>query len=322
MMTILVTGGSGFIGHNVVAELEQAGEPCVVIDNQTNYGMVPDRQMQLLHYMRQKKINPAGFHDTHLCQTGVTDWILSSHRINTVIHLAACPRQAVVGANPISGSNIMIGDLVGTLEVAVRNNVKKFVFISSSMVYGDFKSGTKEDAVCNPTNLYGILKHTGEQIVKDYARRHSFDYIIIRPSAVYGELDVCDRAVARFLTQAIQNSVLNVNGADEVLDFTHVSDIAHGIVLAALSKTAKNTTYNITRNANHDITLLDAANLAVKIAGGGTIRIRDRQADFPSRGNLNTYHAQLDLGYSPKVNIEQGFQQYYDWLKANPFLWS
>lgn len=322
MMTILVTGGSGFIGHNVVAELEQAGETCVVIDNQTNYGVVPERQMQLLHQERLKKINPVEYHNNHLYQTSITGWTLSSHRIKTIVHLAACPRQAVVVSNPMGGANIMIGDLIGTLEAAVRNGVEKFVFISSSMVYGDFKSGAQEDAVCNPTNLYGILKHTGEQIVKDYARRHGFDYIIIRPSAVYGELDVCDRAVARFLTQAMQNSVLNVNGADEVLDFTHVSDIAHGIVLAALSKTAKNTTYNITRNANHDITLLDAANLAVKIAGGGTINIRGKQADFPSRGNLNTYHAQLDLGYLPRVNIEQGFQQYYEWLKANPVFWS
>lgn len=321
-MTILVTGGSGFIGHNVVAELEQAGESCVVIDNQTTYGVVPENQMQLLHYLRNKKINPIENLNTHLYQTSVTDWTLSRHGIKTIVHLAACPRQSVVVSNPHGGANIMIGDLIGTLQAAVKNRVEKFVFISSSMVYGDFTSGVREDAPCNPTNLYGILKYTGEQIVKDYANRYGFNYIIIRPSAVYGELDVCDRAVATFLTQAIRNSVLNVNGANEVLDFTHVSDIANGIALAALSKTAKNATYNITRNTNHDITLLDAANLAIKIAGGGTINLREKQKDFPSRGNLHTYHAQLDLGYLPKINIEQGFQQYYEWLKDNPIFWS
>lgn len=321
-MTILVTGGSGFIGHNVVAELEQSGESCVIIDNQTNYNVVPEEQMRLLHQERLKKIKPLEYHNNHLYQTTITDWLLSSHSIETIIHLAACPRQAVVVANPYGGANIMVGDLIGTLEAAVRNRVKKFVFISSSMVYGDFKSEVREDAVCKPTNLYGILKYTGEQIVKDYAKRYGFNYIIIRPSAVYGELDVSDRAVAKFLTQAIKNEVLNVNGANEVLDFTHVSDIAHGIALAALSTTANNATYNITRNANRDITLLDAAQLAIKIAGGGTINVREKQADFPSRGNLHTYHAQLDLGYLPKVNIEQGFQQYYEWLKANPVFWS
>lgn len=324
-MTILVTGGSGFIGHNVVAELEQAGESCVVIDNQTNYGIVPAEQMRLLHQERLKKINPVEYLNAHLYQVSVMNYALSeltNHNIKTIVHLASCPRQAVVAAHPVGGAHSMVSDLINTLETAVKNDIEKFVFISSSMVYGDFKSGVREDAECKPTNLYGILKHTGEQIVKDYAQRYGFNYIIIRPSAVYGELDVSDRAVARFLTQAIKGEVLNVNGADEVLDFTHVSDIAHGIALATLSTTAKNATYNITRNANRDITLLDAANLAIKIAGSGTINVRDKQAGFPSRGNLHTYHAQLDLGYLPKVNIEQGFQQYYEWLKANPVFWS
>lgn len=321
-MTILVTGGLGFIGHNVVADLEQLGKQCVVIDNRTNYNVVPEQQMQALHEARLEKISPLELHVNHLYQTTITDWMLSSHSIDTIIHLAACPRQAVVTANPYGGANIMVGDLIGTLEAAVRNRVKKFVFISSSMVYGNFDSGVREEAECRPTNLYGILKLTGEQIVRDYAKRYGFSYVIVRPSAVYGELDVCDRAVAKFLTQAIKNDVLNVNGADEILDFTHVSDIAHGIVLAATSDKAHNAVYNITRSDDREHTLLAAAELAIMIAGGGTINIRDKQPEFPSRGNLNIYRAQLELGYSPRVNIEQGFQKYYEWLKANPVFWS
>lgn len=321
-MTILVTGGSGFIGHNVVAELERRGEQCVIIDNQTDYNVVPEDKMAALHEARLKKMNPVELHVNHLYQTTIIDWLLSNHSIKTIIHLAACPRQAVVTANPYGGANIMIGDLIGTLEAAVRNKVERFVFVSSSMVYGNFDSGIREEAECKPTNLYGILKLTGEQIVKDYAKRHGFSYVIIRPSAVYGELDVCDRAVAKFLTQAIKNDVLNVNGANEILDFTHVSDTTQGIVLAALSDAAKNSVYNITRSDSREHTLLAGAELAIMIAGGGTINIREKQADFPSRGNLNIYRAQLELGYSPQVNIEQGFQKYYEWLKANPVFWS
>jgi nucleoside-diphosphate-sugar epimerase len=71
-------------------------------------------------------------------------------------------------------------------------------------------------------------------------------------------------------------------------------------------------TYNITRGTSR--TLLEAAELAVKIAGAGSIQVNDRDNNFPSRGRLNIIRAQNDFGFTPAVNIEEGFQQYYDWL--------
>jgi nucleoside-diphosphate-sugar epimerase len=67
--------------------------------------------------------------------------------------------------------------------------------------------------------------------------------------------------------------------------------------------------------------LLDAANLAVKIAGKGSIEVKDKDADFPSRGALNIDAARRDFGYDPKVDVEEGFQKYYEWLSSSPF-WS
>jgi nucleoside-diphosphate-sugar epimerase len=65
--------------------------------------------------------------------------------------------------------------------------------------------------------------------------------------------------------------------------------------------------------------LLDAANLAVKCAGKGTINVRDKDADFPSRGALNIDAARRDFGYDPKVDVEEGFQKYYDWLSTSSY---
>jgi UDP-glucose 4-epimerase len=144
-------------------------------------------------------------------------------------------------------------------------------------------------------------------------------HTIIRPSAVYGPLDVEDRVIAKFMLTAMRGGTLKVNGAGETLDFTYVDDAANGIVAAALSENTNNKTYNITKS--HSRTLLDAANLAVKIAGKGNIEVRDKDADFPSRGALNIDRARKDFGYDPKVDVEEGFQKYYDWLKNSPF-WS
>jgi nucleoside-diphosphate-sugar epimerase len=118
---------------------------------------------------------------------------------------------------------------------------------------------------------------------------------------------------------AMRDGTLKVNGASETLDFTYVEDAADGIVAAALSNNTNNKTYNITKS--HSRSLLDAANLAVKIAGKGTIEVKDKDADFPSRGALNIDAARRDFGYDPKVDVEEGFQKYYEWLSSSPF-WS
>jgi nucleoside-diphosphate-sugar epimerase len=185
------------------------------------------------------------------------------------------------------------------------------------MVYGDFTDDVIEDYNCKPQGQYGILKLAGEHLVKDYTRRGSFDHVIIRPSAVYGPLDVEDRVIAKFMLTAMRGGVLKVNGANETLDFTFVEDAAEGIVSASLSSNTNNKTYNITKS--HSRSLLDAAQLAVKIVGKGSIDVRDKDADFPSRGALNIDAARRDFGYDPKVDVEEGFQRYYEWLSNSPF---
>jgi nucleoside-diphosphate-sugar epimerase len=187
------------------------------------------------------------------------------------------------------------------------------------MVYGDFKDDVKEDYNCRPQGQYGILKLAGEWLVKDYARRGFFDYTIIRPSAVYGPLDVEDRVISKFMIAAMRGGTLKVNGSGETLDFTYVDDAADGIVAATLSDLSRNKTYNITKS--HSTSLLDAAKLAVKIAGKGSIEERGRDLDFPSRGALNIDAARKDFRFDPKVDVEQGFQAYYKWLSESSY-WS
>ena len=185
------------------------------------------------------------------------------------------------------------------------------------MVYGDFKDDVTEDCDCKPQGQYGIMKLAGEHLVKDYSRRNCFTHTIIRPSAVYGPLDVEDRVVSKFMLTAMRSGMLKVNGASETLDFTYVEDAADGIVAAAVSDNTHNKTYNITKS--HSWSLLDAANLAVKIAGTGSVEVRGKDPDFPSRGALNIDAARRDFGYNPKVDVEEGFQKYYDWLKDSPY---
>jgi len=316
----LVTGGAGFIGHNVVRLLEQQGHECVIIDTCTDYGFIPKEELTYLIDNRLKRINTR-IRKIDIREEIFVDTIFKTYEPDVVIHMASFPRQKVVEQNPRLASDVMSNGLINLLEKSKRHKVKKFVYISSSMVYGDFDTDVLEAHTCRPQGQYGIMKLMGEKLVEDYNRLGAFDYTIIRPSAVYGEWDVEDRVVSKFMTTAMRGGTLRVKGADEVLDFTYVEDTAMGIVLAATKDSANGKVYNITRSDDKQYTLKDAAELAIKIAGKGNLIVADRDLSFPKRGRLSIMRAQRDLGYSPQVGVEQGFQRYYDWYNQNPILW-
>jgi nucleoside-diphosphate-sugar epimerase len=316
-MKILVTGGLGLIGHNVVQRLEAQRHDVVVTDTRTDYGIIPQAEIDYLMSERLKKISGNNIYHIDITDADNLDWLVNKHQPEVVIHMASFPRQKVVNANPAWGSRVMSEGLINVCESAKKHRVSRVVYISSSMVYGDFDDQVEEDYNCQPIGQYGILKLTGEDIVKDYHRRGAFDYAIIRPSAVYGPLDVEDRVVAKFMLTAMRGGVLRVNGAGETLDFTYVDDAADGIVAAAILESARNDTYNITKS--HSVSLLQAAEMIVKIVGKGTIECRDKDADFPSRGALNITKARAVLGYDPRVDVEEGFQNYYKWLSESPY---
>ena len=319
MAKILVTGGMGLIGHNVVQRLEARGDSVVIVDIMTNYGIIPQEELEYLLDERRKKIKTVDVYRTDIADAEAFDRIVEEHQPEVIIHMASFPRQKVVNANPAWGARVMMEGLINICESAKRYQVDRVVYISSSMVYGDFEDQVEEDTDCHPIGQYGIMKLCGEDLVKDYHRRGCFDYAIIRPSAVYGPLDVEDRVVAKFMLTAMRGGVLKVNGAGETLDFTYVDDAADGIVSAATRIMSANKTYNITKS--HSVSLLESAEMIVKIVGKGTIECRDKDADFPSRGALNIDRAKVILGFDPKVDVEQGFQNYYEWLK-NSVYWS
>jgi nucleoside-diphosphate-sugar epimerase len=114
---------------------------------------------------------------------------------------------------------------------------------------------------------------------------------------------------------AMRGGVLRVNGASETLDFTYVDDAADGIVAAALVPAAANQTFNITKS--HSVSLSQAAEMIVKIVDNGTIELRDKDTDFPSRGALNIDRARAVLGYAPRVDVAEGFDNYHAWFKSS-----
>ena len=318
-MNMFITGGMGLIGHNIVRMLEKTHFHNITItDTKTNYGFIPQAEIDYLMSERQKRIQTIPY-DIDVRNHEQLDYLFDKTKPDIVYHLASYPRQKAVEANPVLASDVMNTGLTNLLELSVKHQVKRFIYVSSSMVYGNFEHDVTEDSPCNPIGQYGIFKLMGEHLVKDYHRRTGLEYTIIRPSAVYGEYDVEDRVVSKFMLTAMRGGVLKVNGPDEVLDFTYVEDAASGIARLPIFPRSANQTYNITRSDEKLTTLYEAAELAVKIAGKGSIVVSDRDLSFPKRGKLSIKKAQADIDYQPLVGVEEGFQRYYEWFKQTTY---
>ena len=316
MSKILLTGGLGFIGHTIVRKLEDTEHTPVIIDNRSDYcGAIDHNELETLITERKA-----------LFKTEVTDYnvdivdgmrldnIIEDELPDVIIHLAAFPRAKVVIHNPQVGCDVILKGLLNLLESCRKHNVKRFVFISSSMIYGDFdQDGNPETASTNPIEPYGIMKLCAENLVRNYNRLYGLEYSIVRPSAVYGPYDVVDRVLSKFIVKAKADETMSINGEGLALDFSYVDDVADGMILCATHPKAANETFNITRSIAR--TLVDAGNIIIKETNSNSeLIVSENDGKYPKRGALDISKARDLLGFNPTVNIEEGLKQYIDSL--------
>jgi len=310
-LKILVTGGLGLIGHNVIKILQQEKHDVQAIDALTSYGSVAVPELEYLYNERLKQINESTqIYKEDICVPEI-DEVFSKFKPDVVIHLASFPREAAVRANPVEAARTMCVGTANILDCCTRHKTKQFVFISSSMVYGDFEHALEEDRL-NPSGQYSIWKIAGEEIVHHYTETTKQSSIILRPTAVYGALDISDRVVGTFFKRAMADDILYVDGEEETLDFTYVTDTAQGIAQAATTKGVSGT-FNISKQEK--VTIKSVAERVVALVGKGTVKVRDQKLGMPSRGTLDCTKAREAFKFNPKISIDEGLELYYNSIK-------
>lgn len=313
-MKFLITGGLGFIGTKIIEKLSNDGHKVVCVDNKDTYEIITKTELDRLIAWRTRNWNTK---NTQIIEGDVLDRdvCLKAFKTNPdiVIHLASYPRAKIVDENPILGIPKVIGTTTNLLWHASKFNTKKFVYISSSMVYGDFTDGTREDSNTKPTNIYGEAKLTGERLTKLFAKRDGLNYVIVRPSGVFGPGDLPDRVVSKFFDKAMKNETITLHNGENKVDFTYRQDAAYGIIKAATSEVA-NTSFNIT--AGNATSLRTLAETIIDITGSKS-EVQDigMHKLYPLRGTLNINRARDLLDYSPQFSLRQGLESYYDWIK-------
>ncbi len=313
---ILVTGGAGFIGSQVVRKLLELGHEVVIYDYLVHY--VHPLQMRHLHNITRRL---EGIQNKVRIVRGNTqdvDFLARTLREvepQRIIHLAAMPLANLAIENPEEAANSILAGTMNLLQAARdMDRIERLVYVSSSMVYGDFvRIPADEDHPTNPKEVYGGLKLCGETLTRVYGRLYDLDYTIVRPSAVYGPTDNNARVLGIFIENALNGKTLQVRGAKSMLDFTFVTDAAAGIVAAALHPNASGQTFNVTRGQGR--TILEAAKIVARLVPGTTVQILEAQKNLPARGMLDITRARTLIDYEPKVSLEEGLSKYVRFQK-------
>jgi nucleoside-diphosphate-sugar epimerase len=318
MRYALITGGLGFIGSHIARNLlsKDLVDRVVLVDHYGSFvspvhdGFVDRRRQRL-----------AGIEDHCIIERaqvqhfGVLTRILSRYRPLYIFHLAAMPLASLQNSSAeesVEGTVTSTNNLL-TICTLLRDQdgytPDRFVYASSSMVYGDFRyTPADEMHPLEPRNIYGTMKLAGEVCTLGLARSFGLKAAVVRPSAVYGPTDMNRRVTQVFIDNAVKGETLVVHGRDDALDFTYVEDVADGFVLAATKDEAVGEVFNVT--AGRAYTLVEYAEVLKRYFPKLTYEVVERDDARPKRGTLSIDKARQMLGYQPRHTLEEGLCKY------------
>ena len=319
MSTVLVTGGAGFIGSHVCAALAEEGHEVVVVDPLLTYAYTFEpRHWHSLQYRREFLLKDARVVVASTEGRDELRRVMHETQPDYLIHLGVLPLATVARVRSDHAFESMLRGTFNLVDVALDAGLKKFLYVSSSMVYGDFtQTPMPETGTTAPKDPYGGFKLAGEIILQTYSRAQGLPYAIVRPSAVYGPTDMNDRIVQRFVECALWSRPLTVVDPDNTwLDFSYVKDVADGMVKALLSP-IENEIFNIT--AGEGRTLAELLDFLRERYPNMPVEVSTKTDDFrPKRGALDITKARELIGYNPRYSLERGVEEYLEFMRSLP----
>jgi nucleoside-diphosphate-sugar epimerase len=308
-MSILVTGGTGFIGSRVVRDLVKLGHEVVVFD------WTPEPIM--LERMIPKEELSAKVKTVHGDVTNFAHLIsvIKQNNCHTIIHCAALLLHDV-NANPLLAVKVNCEGTVATFEAARLLGLKKVVWISSGSVFGPPEAYSEEyipnDAPHYPQNLYGGTKSLDEQFANFYVERYNLDIVAIRLVLVYGAWQSRGRTAA-IIREMVANPALGKAGKipaarDNILGWTYVDDAARAIVLATQSQRTKTRSFSVRGNIHTIGEIVDYVKSLLPQADTKTLDLEKSKSNLIMTCKYDMSRIEEELGFHLQWSMPDGIK--------------
>jgi UDP-glucuronate 4-epimerase len=314
-MKVLVTGGAGFIGSHVCERLLRDGHGVAVLDDLNDFYSPAAKQANL------DIVSLSG--PVEFCRGDIIDEVFVEHtfrasRPQAIIHLAARAGVRPSLEQPLLYGRVNVQGTITLLEACRKFGVPKFVFASSSSIYGvaNRVPFSEEDSLNMPVSPYAATKIAGEKMAYTYAHLYGLRVICLRFFTVFGPRQRPDLAIRKFTAMIDRGQPIPVFGdGSSGRDYTFVDDTVQGI-MGALAHDCSFDVFNL--GNSHPIKLIDLIRTIETVLGKrAEIRwLSDQPGDVPIT-YADISKARKILGYNPKTSFEAGIDKFVEWYYAN-----
>jgi len=334
-MNCLVIGGAGFIGSNIADYYLERGEKVTVFDNFSRKGAKENAEWLKKNYSKNLELVKA---DIRFNQKELDECVKNS---DFVCHLAAQVAVTTSVLNPREDFDVNALGTFNVLEALRKSgNNAALIFSSTNKVYGgmenikiiernnryeyrDFPEGISEEALLDFHSPYGCSKGSGDQYVRDYARIYGLNTLVFRQSCIYGprQFGIEDQGWVAWFTiaSALGKKITIYGDGKQVRDILCVDDLVNAFNLAfSKIKKVKGRIYNIGGGPKNRMSLLELIGFLEKFSGKKIDFSFDewRPGDQPVYVS-NIKKAEKELGWKPKIGVEEGVKKLYSWVKEN-----
>lgn len=316
-MDVLITGGAGFIGSHLVDRLLHDGHRVTAIDSFDSFYAPEVKRRNLA----QALSHPA----FRLIEGDIRELdrllrVANGEEFDVIVHLAARAGVRPSLLDPLLYTDVNVNGTAAMLEFARRTGVQRFIFGSSSSVYGNNSQTpfVESDAATKPISPYAATKRAGELLAETYQSLYGMNIASLRFFTVYGPRQRPDLAIHKFARRMLAGEPLEVFGDGSMRrDFTYVDDIVAG-VLGAMRWTEHNTTHEIFNLGESTTTSVrELIGLLQDVLGiDAAVRYLPEQPGDVKITYANVGKAKQLLGYEPSTSMRQGLSRFAEWLRS------
>lgn len=306
--TVLVTGGTGFIGSHLVRRLANDGVEVHTVTS-TVSSVFPPRLIDAR--------NQITLHEANLCDRSAVDRLAEQIKPTHVFHLGAFTHVGKSWGRVDECVQTNVQGTVNLLQALDRAGYQRFVNVGTSEIYGDVDVPFREDGPVRPISPYAVSKHAGEEFCRMFHEGRGWPIVRVRPFNAYGPMQSPDRVIPEIILRGLRDQPLKMTEGRQTREFNYVEDLVDGLVRAATVDGIDGDLFNI--GCGEEIAMRDLAELVLDVVEA---TVRPEYGALPYRPTeiwrmyADASKARDRLGWTPRWSLHDGLASTVAWYRS------